>query len=62
MSPVPCPFSDEEFDELAAWLERRSTGIGDIVELEGLLTAIVIGPNFGPSDRVVAKGLGRQEP
>jgi len=41
----PTPFSDEAFDQLAEWLSRRRTGITDIVELEGFLTAIVIGPN-----------------
>jgi uncharacterized protein len=43
---LPSPFSAEHFDELAAWLERRSKGINDIVELEGFLTALVIGPNL----------------
>jgi uncharacterized protein len=38
-------FSEQHFGELAAWLRRRSKGIFDIVELEGFLTAIVIGPN-----------------
>jgi len=45
MNPLPSTFTNDEFEELAAWLERRSTGIYDIVELEGFLTAIVIGPN-----------------
>ena len=45
MSQPPSPFTDDQFEELAAWLERRSKGIVDIVELEGFLTAIVIGPN-----------------
>jgi uncharacterized protein len=38
-------FSNDAFDELAAWLIRRRTGITDVVELEGFLTALVIGPN-----------------
>jgi uncharacterized protein len=38
-------FSDHDHQQLDAWLTRRSTGITDIVELEGFLTAIVIGPN-----------------
>jgi len=38
-------FSEQNFDELAAHLMRRGKGIFDIVELEGFLTAIVIGPN-----------------
>lgn len=43
--PAITPFSDEDFDTLGNWLERRAKGISDIVELEGFLTAIVIGPN-----------------
>jgi uncharacterized protein len=46
MEPLPSPFTDADFDELAAWLERRPKGIQDIVELEGFLTALVIGPNL----------------
>jgi uncharacterized protein len=42
---VPTPFSDDDFDELSAWLLRRARGIFDIVTLEGFLTAMVIGPN-----------------
>ena len=42
---LPTPFSSDAFDELADWLGRRRTGITDIVELEGFLTALVIGPN-----------------
>jgi len=38
-------FSEQDFDELAGRLRRRAKGIFDIVELEGFLTAIVIGPN-----------------
>jgi uncharacterized protein len=41
----PPTFSNDAFDELAAWLMRRRTGITDVVELEGFLTALVIGPN-----------------
>jgi uncharacterized protein len=37
-------FSEEDFETLSDWLMRRRTGIFDIVELEGFLTAIVIGP------------------
>jgi uncharacterized protein len=40
----PPAFSDEDFDLLEAWLMRRSKGITDIVELEGFLTAVVVGP------------------
>lgn len=39
------PFSDDDFEQLDAWLRRRRTGILEIVTLEGFLTAIVIGPN-----------------
>jgi uncharacterized protein len=39
------PMSDEAYEELSEWLQRRHTGITDIVELEGFLTAIVIAPN-----------------
>ncbi len=45
MNLRPPPFTDDQFEKLAAWLERRPAGIFDIVELEGLLTALVIGPN-----------------
>jgi uncharacterized protein len=38
-------FSDNDFEQLAAWLQRRHSGILDIVTLEGFLTAILIGPN-----------------
>jgi yecA family protein len=37
--------SNDTFDELADCLTLRRTGITDAVELEGLLTALVIGPN-----------------
>ena len=43
--PAITPFSDEDFETLGNWLVRRAKGISDIVELEGFLTAIVIGPN-----------------
>lgn len=38
-------FSEQDFDALDAWLQRRSVGFYDVVTLEGFLTAIVIGPN-----------------
>jgi uncharacterized protein len=44
MAPAP-RFSQQQFDALGEWLLRRGKGIYDIVELEGYLTAIVIGPN-----------------
>lgn len=40
----PVMFSEGAFEELDAWLLRRRIGITDIVELEGFLTALVIGP------------------
>ena len=36
-------FSDDDFDQLNAWLLKRAREICDIVTLEGFLTAIVIG-------------------
>jgi uncharacterized protein len=42
---VIAEFSNEDFETLSAWLLRRRKGIFDIVELEGFLTAIVVGPN-----------------
>jgi uncharacterized protein len=38
-------FSEDDFEQLDAWLLKRAKGIDDIVTLEGFLTAIVIGPN-----------------
>ena len=38
-------FSEDDFQRLSDWLLRRGKGIFDIVELDGFLTAIVIGPN-----------------
>jgi hypothetical protein len=35
--------SDKDFEDLSDWLMRRGRGIFDIVELDGFLTAIVIG-------------------
>ena len=42
---VSPPFSDDDFEQLDAWLHRRHSGILDVVTLEGFLTAILIGPN-----------------
>jgi len=39
-------FSDDDFEQLNAWLLRKRHGIVDVVTLEGFLTAIVIGPNM----------------
>jgi uncharacterized protein len=38
-------FTEEDFQTLEEWLQRRRTGMYDIVALEGFLTAVVIGPN-----------------
>jgi len=43
--PPFAPFSSEDFETLGDWLVRRGKGIFDVVELEGFLTAIIIGPN-----------------
>jgi len=43
--PAFAPFSDKDFGTLGDWLFRRRKGIYDIVELEGFLTAVIIGPN-----------------
>lgn len=42
---IAAEFSDEDFESLSNWLMRRGKGITDIVELEGFLAPIVIGPN-----------------
>lgn len=62
MNQPPSPLSDDEFEELDAWLERRSTGICDIVELEGFLTAIVIGPNTVSPNLWLPKVWGGRAP
>ena len=43
--PLPASFTDQDFETLSEWLMRRRQGMVDIIELEGFLTAIVIGPN-----------------
>jgi uncharacterized protein len=62
MSGLPSPFTDDEFEELAVWLERRRAGITDIVELEGFLTAIVIGPNALSPNAWLPKVWGGKAP
>jgi uncharacterized protein len=62
MNPLPSPFTDEDFEELAAWLERRRAGITDIVELEGFLTAIVISPNTLSPNAWLPKVWGSKAP
>lgn len=54
----PPNFSDEDFDLLEAWLERRGKGILDIVELEGFLTAVAIGPVTLMPSRWLPRVLG----
>jgi uncharacterized protein len=55
------PFSDYDHQQLSGWLARRSTRIRDIVELEGFLTAIVIGPNtLSPAGWLQTVWGGRQ--
>lgn len=44
-STISHALSDQDFEVLDEWLLRRGKGITDIVELEGFLTAIVIGPS-----------------
>jgi uncharacterized protein len=51
-------FSDDDFEQLAAWLLRSRSGICDIVTLEGFLTAIIIGPNTISPLLWLAKILG----
>jgi uncharacterized protein len=55
-------FSDQQFDELADWLLRRGKGILDVVELEGFLTAIVIGPITLSPNLWLPKVWGRGPP
>lgn len=62
MNLRPPPFTNREFDELAAWLERRRKGITDVVELEGFLTAIVIGPNTQLPNTWLPKVWGGKQP
>jgi uncharacterized protein len=44
-NPAGHSFSDDDFEQLNAWLLRKRHGIVDVVTLEGFLTAIVIGPH-----------------
>jgi uncharacterized protein len=58
----PPSFDDDAFDQLADWLRRRRTGITDIVELEGFLTALVIGPNTVSPTQWLPKVWGGRTP
>lgn len=55
-------FSEQAFDTLDSWLQRRPTGMFDIVTLEGFLTAIVIGPNTISPVRWLPKVWGGRAP
>src|SRR5690606_26564792 len=56
--PKVIAFRDEDFDLLEAWLARRGKGILDIVELEGFLTAVAIGPVTLMPSRWLPRVLG----
>src|ERR1017187_2979184 len=55
-------FSDSDFEQLAAWLQRRHSGILDIVTLEGFLTAILISPNTISTMLWLPKVWGKGKP
>lgn len=58
----PPQFNDEAFDLLEALLMRRGKGITDIVELEGFLTALVVGPATLMPSIWLPKVLGGKDP
>ena len=55
-------FSDSDFTTLDEWLLGRPAGLLDIVELEGFLTAVVIGPNLIPPSTWLPKVWGDKNP
>jgi uncharacterized protein len=57
----PLAFSDQDFDVLQAWLLLCDGGITDITELEGYLTALVVGPVTLKPSRWIPKIFGRTE-
>ena len=57
----PPTFSNDAFDELAAWLIRRRTGITDVVEL-GVLDRPRHWPEHREPDALASQGLGRAHP
>jgi uncharacterized protein len=59
---IPHEFSEQDYEELGTWLERRGKGLYDIVELEGFLTSIVIGPNTLNPMRWLPKVWGGKQP
>jgi uncharacterized protein len=58
----PPQFSDGDFDLLEALLMRRSKGITDIVELEGFMTALVVGPATLMPSAWLPKLFGGKDP
>src|SRR5689334_5583883 len=62
LSFEPPVFTDKDFDALESWLQRRSKGIQDIVELEGFLTAVVVGPVTLMPSTWLPKVLGSTNP
>jgi uncharacterized protein len=55
-------FSEDDFEQLNAWLRKRAKGICDIVTLEGFLTAILIGPNTISPNLWLPKVWGKGKP
>jgi uncharacterized protein len=55
-------FSENDFEQLDAWLLKRAQGICDIVTLEGFLTAILIGPNTISPNLWLPKVWGKGKP
>jgi len=62
MGAMSRAFTDQDFQILDAWLQRRRTGFHDIVALEGFLTAIVIGPNTLMPMSWLPKVFGGKQP
>jgi uncharacterized protein len=55
-------FSEDDFAQLDAWLRKRALAIGEIVTLEGFLTAILIGPNMISPNLWLPKVWGKGKP
>ena len=55
-------FSSNDFDALDGWLREGTTGIVDIVTLEGFLTAVAIGPNTLSPMTWLPKVWGSRQP
>ena len=60
---LDAPLSDQEIDELEAFLESDATPreYMDITALDGFLTALAIGPGLPPSEPLDASHLAWQE-